>query len=276
MTDITPRSPVGVFDSGVGGIGVLAELSRVMPSEDFIYYGDSANAPYGEKSVCEVRECAFAVTEKLLAMGVKAIVIACNTATSAAVGALRAAYPKVPIIGMEPAVKPAALSSEHPTVLVMATPLTIRETRLRTLIDKYRDRADFIDAPCHGLVELVERGITDGEEMEMLLGGIFDEYVSCEKIDAAVLGCTHFIHAREAISRVLCSRKAQNAEHVQIFDGAHGTSLEVMHRLETAGLLSPPDKYGKITVLNSSENKNLIELSYRLLDVSQNRKEINR
>lgn len=275
MLNSTSLSPVGVFDSGLGGISVLAELARVMPCEDFIYYGDSANAPYGEKSVSEVRQCAFDVVEKLLGMGVKAIVIACNTATSAAVGPLRDTYPTLPIIGMEPAVKPAALSDKHhPTVLVMATPLTIRETRLRTLIDKYRDRADFIDAPCHGLVELVERGIIDGDEMETLLCSIFDSCVGSRHIDAAVLGCTHYIHARDAIARVL---RARSSSEVAIFDGAHGTALETLHRLEENHLLRScePDseKCGRITVLNSSENQRALELSLRLLDLARSRKD---
>ena len=132
-------APIAVFDSGVGGLSVLKTLRRVLPSENFIYYGDSANAPYGEKTAEEVKKAAHNVTRTLLSYGAKAIVIACNTATSAAAEFLRSTYPDVPIIGMEPAVKPAALSAPHPTVLVMATPLTLREAKFRSLIDKYKD-----------------------------------------------------------------------------------------------------------------------------------------
>lgn len=260
------NAPIGVFDSGVGGISVLAAHTKVMPNEDFIYYGDSANAPYGEKSASEVRTVAGAVTEKLLSMGAKAIVIACNTATSAAAEALRKAYPHLPIIGMEPAVKPAAMSAEHPTVLVMATPLTIRETKLRCLMERYRAEADFIDAPCHGLVELVERGVTEGDEMDELLRRNLAPCIEGRKIDAAVLGCTHYIHVKASIKKALgCS--------VAIFDGAMGTARETLHRLEAAELNAPHDKIGKVTIYNSSENKELLTLSENLFDIAKKRKD---
>lgn len=251
-------APVAVFDSGVGGLSVLKTLRRVLPSENFIYYGDSANAPYGEKTCDEVRDAAHNVTRTLLSHGAKAIVIACNTATSAAAEFLRSTYPDVPIIGMEPAVKPAALSAPHPTVLVMATPLTLREAKFRSLIDKYKDEAEFIDVPCHGLVETVERGITNGDEMTSLLHGILDSYTEGRKIDAAVLGCTHYIHARDAISEVL-------GKDVTIYDGALGTAKETLHRLEAAGLLNTQNETGKTVIYNSSEDENLISLSERLL-----------
>lgn len=272
MSDFSPLSPIGVFDSGVGGIGVLAELLRVMPSEDFIYIGDSANAPYGEKSVTEVQQCAHGVVRRLLDMGVKAIVIACNTATSAAVSFLRETYPTIPIIGMEPAVKPAALSSKHPTVLVMATPLTIRENRLRSLIAEYSTHADFIDVPCHGLVELVERGVTSGDEMNSLLSGILDNVISGRRIDAAVLGCTHFIHAREAIAHTVKTHSPSS--DVKIFDGAHGTALETLRRLEKANLISNGTAKRRVEILNSSNDNKLIELSHLLLDAAYTRKDI--
>ena len=135
-TDLT--APVAVFDSGVGGISVLKELAAVLPRENFWYFGDSANAPYGTKSIEEIRSLTCRSIRRMIEGGAKAVVIACNTATSAAAEALRKAYPHLPIIGMEPAVKPAAMSAEHPTVLVMATPLTIREAKLRCLMDRYR------------------------------------------------------------------------------------------------------------------------------------------
>lgn len=251
-------APVAVFDSGVGGLSVLKTLREVLPSENFIYYGDSANAPYGEKSCDEVKDAAHNVVRTLLSYGAKAIVIACNTATSAAAEFLRNTYPDIPIIGMEPAVKPAALSAPHPTVLVMATPLTLREAKFRSLIDKYRDEAEFIDVPCHGLVEAVERGVTCGEEMERLLHGLLDPHTEGRKIDAAVLGCTHYIHARGAIERVL-------GEDVSIFDGALGTARETSHRLEAAGLLNHQTDHGKTVIYNSSDDEALIRLSERLL-----------
>lgn len=258
ITNSRADAPVAVFDSGVGGLSVLKTLRRVLPSENFIYYGDSANAPYGEKTTEQVRDAAHNVARTLLGMGAKAIVIACNTATSAAAEFLRGTYPDVPIIGMEPAVKPAALSGEYPTVLVMATPLTLREAKFNSLIDRYRAKAEFIDVPCHGLVEAVERGVTAGDEMEAILRGILDPYTAGRSVDAAVLGCTHYIHARDAISKVL-------GEGVAIFDGALGTARETAHRLESAGLLRDGSCKGETVIYNSSENEALIRLSEKLL-----------
>ncbi len=250
-------SPIGVFDSGVGGISVLKVLAETMPQENFIYFGDSANAPYGEKSRDEVRECAHNVVRKLRGMGAKAVVIACNTATSAAAKFLRDAYPDFPIIGMEPAVKPAAAVSEHPTVLVMATPLTIREEKFRSLIARYADSADFIDVPCHGLVELVECGITEGYEMDALLHNILDCKIEGKKIDSAVLGCTHYIHAKASISSLL-------GADVKIFDGADGTARETLRRLSVMNLLNTTGTRGSIEIYNSSGDCSLIEISRKL------------
>jgi glutamate racemase len=248
-----------VFDSGVGGISVLKVLHSVLPNENFIYCGDSANAPYGEKSAEEVRLISEAVVERLLGMGAKAIVIACNTATSAAAAYLREKYPHIPIIGMEPAVKPAAMSGEHPTVLVMATPLTIREAKFRRLIEKYKDKAEFIDVPCHGLVELIERGITEGDEMDSYLADLLREPMKGRKIDAAVLGCTHYIHAGDAIRKAL-------GENVEIFDGALGTARETKHRLEDAGILNCSDLVGNVDIFNSSDSEALLKLSWHLFE----------
>lgn len=269
-------SPIAVFDSGLGGISILRVLRNLMPNENYIYYGDSANAPYGEKTHDEVRAAAERVTKLLLREGAKAVVIACNTATSAAAEYLRSINPNLPIIGMEPAVKPAACCSDHPTVLVMATPLTLKEEKFRLLTKKYRDCASFIDVPCHGLVEMVESGVTSGNEMNSLLHGILDPYTIGQKIDAAVLGCTHYIHARAAIENVLaenlCSPESGTCDshgnkHVQIFDGALGTAKETERRLSEADMLNTSDTRGSVKIYNSSEDTALLERSYKLLNI---------
>ena len=155
---------IAVFDSGVGGISVLKSLVEVMPNEDFIYYGDSANAPYGTKTLEQVRAltCEHA-KELILNQHAKGLVVACNTATSAAVRILREQYPDVPIVGIEPAVKPAMLFMENPRVLVMATPMTIREEKLKKLMDRYRHLGEIIPLPCPGLMNFVERGDVYGK-----------------------------------------------------------------------------------------------------------------
>lgn len=157
---------IAVFDSGVGGISVLKSLVEVMPNEDFIYYGDSANAPYGTKTLEQVRAltCEHA-KELILNQHAKGLVVACNTATSAAVRILREQYPDVPIVGIEPAVKPAMLFMENPRVLVMATPMTIREEKLKKLMDRYRHLGEIIPLPCPGLMNFVERGDLYGDKL---------------------------------------------------------------------------------------------------------------
>ncbi len=140
--------PVGVFDSGVGGISVLKELYQVMPQEHYIYFGDSKNAPYGTRPVEEIRSLTIANVKFLLEQGVKGIVVACNTATAAAVRTLRGMYPDIPLVGIEPAVKPAALQAGHPTILVMATPMTISGDKYKTLMMRYEQKADIIGRIC--------------------------------------------------------------------------------------------------------------------------------
>ncbi len=258
-TEITRESPIAVIDSGLGGISVLKVLRRLMPNENFIYFGDSANAPYGEKTRDEVRCLVEHIAERLVSAGVKAIVIACNTATGAAVTPLRKAYPDIPIIGIEPAIKPACLSGEHPTVLVMATPLTLTQEKFLHLTERYEDVAEIIKVPCHGLVELIEAGITAGDEMDACLHSILDPYTEGRKIDAAVLGCTHYPHAIDSIAKVL-------GEGVSIFDGSLGTAKETRRRLGELGLLNDTAELGRCDIYNSSHDDSFYEKSLHLLN----------
>ena len=146
-----PSQPIAVFDSGFGGISVLKELARLMPGENYLYYGDCKNAPYGTKSTAEVRELTVWNIGRLIENGAKAVVIACNTATSAAAETLREKYPDIPIIGMEPALKPAALSMDHAQVLVMATALTLREDKFHQLLQTFENTADIYLLPAPGI-----------------------------------------------------------------------------------------------------------------------------
>ena len=142
------ENPIAVFDSGVGGISVLRQLVRIMPNENYIYYGDSLHAPYGTKTLEEVQRLTCEKAAELFQQGAKGLVVACNTATSAAVRMLREKYPEIPIVGIEPAVKPAATFMEHPRVLVLATPMTIRNEKLKHLMERYQDQAELIPVSC--------------------------------------------------------------------------------------------------------------------------------
>lgn len=154
------------MDSGLGGLSVLREAIKLMPKEDFIYYGDSLHAPYGVKPQAEIRDLTFAVVEKLLDMGIKGLAVACNTATSAAVRLLRNTYPELPIVGIEPAVKPAVTESHGGRILVMATPMTLKQEKFQNLLAKYREQADIVPVQCDGLMEFVEHGDLDGQELD--------------------------------------------------------------------------------------------------------------
>ena len=244
--------PIGVFDSGVGGISVLRELYALMPEEDYIYYGDSAHAPYGTKPIEEVRELVFADVKALLDQGAKGIVVACNTATSAAVRLLRGMYPDLPLVGIEPALKPAALQPGHPTVLVMATPITIREEKFRHLMERYEAKADIIGLPCPGLMEFVEAGNIDGEDLKCFLENLLTPYL--REVDSIVLGCTHYPFVRPVIEAVV-------GERVRIFDGGYGTAKEMRRRLTVAGLRTDRTMKGNVVFQNSMPGDKEIELS---------------
>ena len=235
--------PIAVFDSGMGGITVLKELIKVLPNENFIYYGDTANAPFGVKSAFEVRELTFSVYEKLKDRGIKAFVIACNTATSVAVAQLREKYPNDIIVGVEPALKPAALCSKNPNVAVLATPLTLKEEKFASLLGRYSSQARVIPFACPGLVEFVERGEIEGERIESFLCELLAPLKN-ENLDAIVLGCTHYPFLKGLISKIL-------GENVLVFDGSVGTALQTKRRLEEANLLSD-DIEGGVVILDSS------------------------
>ena len=155
---ITQDLPIGFVDSGLGGLSVLREAVRLMPNEDFIYFGDSANAPYGTKEQEVIRDLTFRAVDRLLKQGIKGLAVACNTATSAAVRPLRQSYPQLPIVGIEPALKPAVEAWHGGRILVMATPMTIRQNKYQRLLQEYQSQAEIVSVPCEGLMEFVEEG----------------------------------------------------------------------------------------------------------------------
>ena len=171
------NNPIGFFDSGVGGLSVMRESIAIMPNENYIYFGDSKNAPYGTKSLEEVRKLTFDAVEFLLMKNVKAIVIACNTATSAAIEDLRNKYTDIPIIGIEPAIKPAISLNKEGNIIVMATPMTLRENKFKELMNKLDDKGNLVPLPCAGLVEYIEQGILEGDDLESYLKEKLNPYL---------------------------------------------------------------------------------------------------
>ena len=249
------HSDIAVFDSGVGGVSVLRELRRLMPAERFYYFGDSANAPYGRRSTEEVRALTLAAGRKLLIdRDCKALVVACNTATAAAINDLRAAYPDRIIVGIEPALKLAC--DRHPggTIGIMATDVTLREQKLATLMERVKRDCTVLRLPSPGIVELVEAGKAEGEEALALMERILGPLVG--RLDALVLGCTHFPFMRKAMAQVL-------GDGVELLDGGEGTARETKRRLQEAGLLN--DGPGGLFVENSSSDPGKIALTLELL-----------
>lgn len=251
--------PIAVFDSGVGGISVLRELKKILPNEDYIYYGDSKNAPYGMKDKETVKQLTVDAAEYLFAQGAKGLVVACNTATSAAVRALREMYPEIPIVGIEPAVKPAATLKPNGRVLVMATPMTIREEKFQKLMARYEDMAEIIPLPCPGLMDFVERGDLESEDFRRYLEELLFVH-RIHPVDSVVLGCTHYPFARNLIQEIL-------GPDVEVYDGGEGTAREMRRRLAEADLLNDSENPGTVDFQNSLKDEKKIQLCEWLLNV---------
>lgn len=256
---INAHDPIGIMDSGMGGISVLREITRLMPQENCIFYGDSKNAPYGSRSTEEIFQLTARMVDELLERQVKAVVIACNTASSAAGKRLREEYPQLPIIAIEPALKPAVINCPGGRVLVLATEATLREKKFANLMDTWKDRAEIIKMPLPGLPEFVERGELDSPGLRAFLREHF-QALGDNKPDGIVLGCTHYPFVRRVISELF------NNE-VKIFDGAAGTARQLRRRLHSRQLINPSLEKGKITWLNSSSDPGMLELSKKLYEI---------
>ncbi|HAM15783.1 MAG TPA: glutamate racemase [Eggerthellaceae bacterium] len=247
---------VGVFDSGVGGISVLRELARQLPHEDFRYFGDSAFAPYGEKERDWVLRRSRDIVDDLLDQGAKAIVIACNTATSAAASTLRADYAHVPIIGVEPALKPATLAERSGRILVMATPITLRLDKYQQLAQRWGGGHEVIPVPCPGLAARIEQGNLDAPDLQDLLQSLVGAWAGT--VDSVVLGCTHYPFIARQIRAVVGD--------VPLFDGARGTALQLKRKLAERSLLSFSREPGRVEFASSRQTPEEIALYRRFFE----------
>ena len=244
------RDPIGVFDSGIGGISTLREMIRELPDERFIYFGDTANAPYGTKSTDEVIDCVRGVVDQLMQKDIKALVIACNTATGAAAATLRREM-SIPVIGMEPALKPASQVRKNGSVLVLATPLTLHQEKFENLMKQYGQGA--LKVPCPGLMEIVEKD--DGAAALRYLQELFSRF-DLDQVDAVVLGCTHYVFLKDMIRDLL-------PERIAITDGNAGTARQLKRVLARENLLNEEGP-GSVEVETSGSPKDL-ELMRKLL-----------
>ena len=220
---------IGVIDSGIGGISVLNELLKILPTEEFVYFADIKNCPYGEKNTEDIKHLTFSSVDNLIQSGAKAIVIACNTATGSAVSALRETYTDFPIIGIEPAIKPAVVSLPGKNIAVLATPLTIKQEKFQKLYTTMTDKANIIPIPCPNLATLIENGNDNNSIITEYLYDIFNEYIP-NKLDGIVLGCTHYTFIKEKILNIFPT--------VRLFDGNEGTARQTKRIIINNGLLS--------------------------------------
>ena len=220
-------SPVGVFDSGVGGLTILRAIRQALPHEDLIYVADSAHLPYGEKPADFIRGRAMAITGFMVEQGVKAVVVACNTATAIALGALRARF-SLPFIGVEPAVKPAAIATRSGVIGVLATPATLASERFRALVDRFAGAAHVLQQPCTGLAEHIERGSIDDHATETLVRGFVEPLLDAGA-DTIVLGCTHYPFVAHIVQRIA-------GPHATVIENGTAVARELARQLSGHGL----------------------------------------
>lgn len=250
-TDIS-KLPVAIFDSGIGGLSVLREALKVLPSEKYIYFADTDNVPYGEKKKEEVKKFVLEAGKFLADQKIKMLVIACNTATSSAIAELRNTY-DFPVIGMEPAVKPAVSNNKNKRVLVLATALTLKEQKFRELVDKV-DNEKIVDMlPLPELVMFAERFVFDDEHVIPSLKKSLSS-INTENYGTVVLGCTHYPFFKETIKKLFLPG-------TEIIDGNKGTVAHIKNVLEQKGLINPDNHTSDIVFFHSGKkvtDENLI------------------
>ena len=219
---------IGIFDSGSGGLSVYRELVKLLPRERYVYFSDNAHCPYGEKTAEYIRERAHVITDTLLGMGADIIVVACNTATAAAIASLRADYPEVPFIGMEPAVKPAALGTKSGVIGVLATAGTLKGSKYLRTRGQYEDNVRIVEHVGEGFVELVEGGILDGPEAEETVRRSLQPLLD-EGADIIVLGCTHYPFLRPVIEQLA-------GPGVKVIDPAPAVARQSLRVMQEKGI----------------------------------------
>lgn len=245
------KRPIGVFDSGVGGISVLKHIHTLLPHEDLLYVADSKYAPYGNRTPAEITARCFEIADFLIAQNAKALVVACNTATAAAIDAMRAKY-DLPIIGMEPAVKPAAEASKNGIIGVLATVGTLKSAQFAALLETYGRNVEVVTQACVGLVECVERGELSNPSTLQLIEQYCKPLIE-EGADTIVLGCTHYPFVRPLIEHVV-------GKEVALIDTGAAVAKYLQKRLQELDLLD--DLKGKsqqksmVTFYTNSDSDN--------------------
>jgi glutamate racemase len=227
----SPSSPIGVFDSGVGGLSVIRSIWSELPDEDLLYLADQAHVPYGPRPLEEVRQFATEITRFLLVQGAKLIVVACNAASAAALQYLRMTYPQVTFVGMEPAVKSAVEVSQSKVVAVLATPATFQGQLYASLVDRFASGTLLLQQTCPGLVGLIEEGDLDGPSARRILENALHPMLA-RGADTVVLGCTHYPFVIPLIEDIV-------GISVRVIDPAPAVARQVRRVLDAQGLRHP-------------------------------------
>lgn len=254
------NNPVGVFDSGVGGLSVLRAMRGQMPAENVIYFGDQGHVPYGPRPMEQIRGFSEGITRFLLAQGAKLIVVACNTASAAALQYLRKTFPDVPFVGMEPAVKPAAEHTHSRKVGVLATPATFQGVLYASVVERFANGVELLQSTCPGLVQQIEQGNLDGRETRQILEDALLPMLE-KGIDTVVLGCTHYPFVIPLIQRIV-------GETVRVIDPAPAVARQAGRLLEANRMKNPNEGGGRVQVYTSGDVSALASLLPALLGES--------
>jgi glutamate racemase len=237
--------PIGVFDSGVGGISVLRAIREQTPDESVIYFGDQGHVPYGSRSLEQIQNFSEAITRFLLAQGAKIIVVACNTASAAALKYLREKFPDVPFVGMEPAVKPAAERTQTGKVGVLATPATFQGALYASVVERFANGVELLQDTCPGLVQQIEQGNLESEETGRILEEALRPMLE-KNIDTVVLGCTHYPFVIPFIQQIV-------GNDVRVIDPAPAVAKQVQRLLEARGMRSESASQGDLKLYTSGD-----------------------
>lgn len=240
-----PLQPIGVFDSGVGGLSVLREIIRQLPNEEILYLADQAHVPYGQRPLEEVRDYAHGITEYLLSKGAKIIVVACNTASAAALNSLRQSYPDFPFVGMEPAVKPAAETTKTGAVGVLATPATFQGALYASVIERFAQGVTIYQHTCPGLVQQIEQGDFNGIISRKILEHALLPMLA-KNIDTVVLGCTHYPFVIPLIQEIV-------GDKARVIDPAPAVARQTYRVLAQRNLLNRSTKIGELKFATSGD-----------------------
>jgi glutamate racemase len=256
MPQTIQNNPIGVFDSGVGGLSVLRAIREQMPEESVIYFGDQGHIPYGPRSMEQIQNFSEAITKFLLAQNVKMIVVACNAASAAALKYLRQTFPDISFVGMEPAVKPAAEKTETGVVGVLATPATFQGALYASVVERFAANVELLQNTCVGLVQQVEKGDLDGVETRRILEDALHPMLA-KNIDTVVLGCTHYPFVIPLIERIV-------GDKVRVIDPAPSVARQTKRLLEAGGMKKSGGARGKVRYFTSGPADALKDLLPKL------------